>query len=85
MHNVADQSFVDKLNLRKKTALHLQQLTQRREYLITRYAPDMQDQLTEVNRVLVTLGEVMMKAGNYVTHTLQKKFSDHVISPEGSP
>ncbi|WLR93889.1 hypothetical protein [Shinella zoogloeoides] len=68
MHNLADPTFFTRLKLRKKTADHLQALTERREYLIARYAPEQASQHTELNRLTATLVEVMMKAGHYVSN-----------------
>jgi len=61
MHNLANPEFTALLKLRKKTALHLAEMTARREYLISRYAPDMTAQHTELNRLQATLNEVSTK------------------------
>ena len=61
VHNLADANFVEALRLRKKTSIHLIDLTERREYLITRYAPELTSQLTELNRLTATLHEVRAK------------------------
>jgi hypothetical protein len=66
MHNLADADFVAKLKLRKRTAAHLAALTERREYLVARYAPEMVAKQSELNRLSATLVEVMMKAGGYL-------------------
>jgi hypothetical protein len=52
---------VAELKLRKKTAEHLQAMTERREYLISRYAPELTSQHTELNRLQATLEEVRKK------------------------
>ncbi|MEM1149697.1 MAG: hypothetical protein AAGI03_03955 [Pseudomonadota bacterium] len=61
LHNLADERFVEELKLRKKTAEHLQAMTERREYLISRYAPELTSQHTELNRLQATLEEVRKK------------------------
>jgi len=73
MHNLADPTFLSLLKLRKKTAEHLLALTERREYLIARYAPDQTSQHTELNRLTVTLVEIMTKAGNHVIRPRRDK------------
>ena len=65
MHNLADPTFLTLLKLRTKTARHLLTLTERREYLIARYAPEQTSQHTELNRLTATLVEVMEKSGQY--------------------
>lgn len=61
LHNLADERFVAELKLRKKTAEHLQAMTERREYLISRYAPELTSQHTELNRLQATLEKVRKK------------------------
>lgn len=61
LHNLSDARFVAALRLRKKTADHLQAITDRREYLISRYAPEQTSQHTELNRLRATLEEVRKK------------------------
>ena len=60
-HNIDDSEFVKTLKLRKKTGQHLTEMTERREYLISRYAPDLASQHTELNRLQATLKEVSEK------------------------
>lgn len=67
LHNIADESFVSQLKLRKKTADHLQAMTERREYLISRYAPEQMSQHTELNRLQATLEEIRKKTRIHVT------------------
>ncbi|WP_245450346.1 hypothetical protein [Neorhizobium sp. SOG26] len=66
MHNLAEPTLVAKLKLRKRTALHLEEMTARREYLIARYAPERVTDHTELNRLSATLVEVMKKVGEHV-------------------
>jgi hypothetical protein len=54
------------LNLRKRTAAHLETLASNREYLVTRYGPEMTATLTQVNRVMATLEELFQKVGKIV-------------------
>ncbi|AZO69133.1 MAG: hypothetical protein E5Y88_00085 [Mesorhizobium sp.] len=49
------------LVLRKRTAHHLSQLTGNREYLVTRYGPEMTTALSQINRLIATLNEVAAK------------------------
>jgi hypothetical protein len=63
MHNLADPAFVEKLKLKTKTADHLAAMTAKREYLISRYAPERVGDHTELNRMSATLVEVMTKVG----------------------
>ncbi|MEL7258764.1 MAG: hypothetical protein AAFN80_13105 [Pseudomonadota bacterium] len=65
-HNLADPGFVATLKLRKKTAIHLTTMTERREYLISRYAPELASQHTELNRLTATLDEVMNKTTYHI-------------------
>jgi hypothetical protein len=46
------------LRLRKRTADHLRSLSQNREYLITRYGPEMVATTSQLNRLTATLDEV---------------------------
>ena len=66
MHNLGDPVFLALLKLRKKTAQHLQEMSDRREYLIARYAPEQTTQHTELNRLTATLFEVMTKADKHI-------------------
>ena len=67
MHNLADPGFVTTLNLKKKTASHLITMTEKREYLISRYAPELTSQHTQLNRLVATLEEVMTKVTKHVS------------------
>ncbi|MFD1983334.1 hypothetical protein ACFSOZ_11715 [Mesorhizobium newzealandense] len=49
------------LRLRAKTAKHLQSLSQNREYLITRYGPELATTVSQINRLTATLEEVAAK------------------------
>jgi hypothetical protein len=49
------------LVLRKRTAHHLALLTGNREYLVTRYGPEMTTTLSQINRLMATLQEVAAK------------------------
>ncbi|AIC25524.1 hypothetical protein IE4803_CH00349 [Rhizobium etli bv. phaseoli str. IE4803] len=69
MHNLAEPMFVAKLKLRKKTALHLEAMTTKREYIISRYAPERTREHTALNRLNATLSEVMAKVGKHLHST----------------
>lgn len=49
------------LQLRTKTATHLQSLSQNREYLVTRYGPELAATTSQINRLTATLEEVAAK------------------------
>ncbi|MDX8437110.1 hypothetical protein RFN25_27155 [Mesorhizobium abyssinicae] len=49
------------LRLRAKTAKHLQSLSQNREYLVTRYGPEMSATASQISRLTATLEEVAVK------------------------
>lgn len=51
------------LLLRKRTEQHLATLSSSREYLVTRYGPEMNATLSQVNRVMATLDELSLKIG----------------------
>jgi len=68
-HNIGERSRMASdagLNLRKRTAEHLETLTSKREYLITRYGPEMTAALSQVNRVMATLEELSQKVPKVV-------------------
>ncbi|HWT59879.1 MAG TPA: hypothetical protein VN284_18730 [Rhizobium sp.] len=69
MHSLAEPMFVVKLKLRKKTARHLEEMTAKREYLISRYAPERAKEHTELTRLAATLKEVMAKVGKHLHST----------------
>lgn len=54
------------LILRKRTARHLETLSENREYLVTRYGPEMTPTLSQANRVMATLDELSQKVGRIV-------------------
>lgn len=49
------------LLLRQRTQAHLRSLVDTREYLVSRYAPDVTDSLSQLNRLSATLDEVAAK------------------------
>jgi hypothetical protein len=49
------------LVLRKRTVAHLNKLTESREYLVTRYGPELSTSLSQINRLMATLEEVARK------------------------
>lgn len=54
------------LRLRKKTAEHLMKMSEGREYLVSRYGPEMASTLSEINRLMATLEEVGKKVSSVV-------------------
>lgn len=65
------------LRLRAKTAKHLQSLSQDREYLVTRYGPELAATASQVNRLTATLEEVAAK----VTALIAKSPWQQVANP----
>lgn len=49
------------LTLRKRTAAHLLDMANKREYLVTRYGPEMTATVSQINRLTATLEEVAAK------------------------
>ena len=49
------------LHLRVRTADHLQAMTGNREYLVTRYGPELTATVSQINRLMATLDEVSSK------------------------
>ena len=63
-HNLAARSEVaiaNGLQLRKRTAAHLSAMVGNREYLVTRYGPEMTATTSQINRLTATLEEVATK------------------------
>lgn len=56
-----DLAVAGGLKLRKLTAAHLHTLAGNKEYLVSRYAPDMAANVTQINRLMATLDEVGTK------------------------
>jgi hypothetical protein len=68
-HDLAERASLaveNGLKLRKRTAEHLIAMTQRREYLVLRYSPEMPSTLSQVNRLMATLSEVGKKVREFV-------------------
>lgn len=49
------------LKLRKRTILHLKQMHESREYLLTRYSPELTSTVSQLNRLNATLDELARK------------------------
>lgn len=58
-HELSEADFIDKLALKKKTAEHLRRLAEPREYLISRYGPDLCRDQTEFSALISTLDHVL--------------------------
>ncbi|WP_244620112.1 hypothetical protein [Mesorhizobium sp. NFR06] len=56
-----EQALEAGLRLRAKTASHLRSLSQNREYLVTRYGPELVENVSQVNRLTATLDQVAAK------------------------
>ena len=70
-HDLASRTklAVDRgLILRKRTTEHLSKMTETREYLISRYAPERIDsELSQINRLMATVREIAQKVGSHLT------------------
>ena len=63
-HNLAvrtDRALAAGLRLRQRTAAHLKSMAANREYLVTRYGPEMTGTASQLNRLAATLSEVARK------------------------
>lgn len=56
-----DLSLKHGLQLRKRTATHLRTMAAAREYLVSRYGPELSSSLSQLNRLSATLAEVAGK------------------------
>lgn len=68
-HNLADRAntaVARGLILRKRTLAHLVRMTEEREYLISRYAPELSASLSQGNRLMASLDEIARKVGQKV-------------------
>lgn len=68
-HNLkerSDRTRASGLILRKRTAEHLIKMTEEREYLISRYSPEMATTHSEINRLMATLEEVANKVSQRI-------------------
>ncbi len=63
----ADLALGDGLKLRDKTAKHLRSLSEAREYLVTRYDPDLAGATPQLNRLWATLKDVAKKVATAAT------------------
>lgn len=56
-----EMAIANGLQLRKRTAAHLSAMAGNREYLVTRYGPEMTATISQINRLTATLDEVANK------------------------
>ena len=69
-HNLAERVKLSAsygLQLRAKTAQHINDLAENREYLVTRYGPEMTSMASQLNRLTVTMEEVSMKVSRLMS------------------
>ena len=57
----SEMAIASGLQLRKRTAAHLSAMAGNREYLVTRYGPEMTATISQINRLTATLDEVANK------------------------
>jgi hypothetical protein len=62
----ADLALENGLVLRKRTTAHLKAMASSREYLVSRYGPELTSTLSQLNRIAATLDEVAAKVGTAV-------------------
>jgi len=63
-HDLAARSklaIASGLRLRKRTAAHMAAMTGNKEYVVTRYGPEMTATISQINRLTATLDEVAAK------------------------
>ena len=65
------------LSLRKRTAAHLAAIEGSREYLVTRYGPEMSGTSSQINRLTASLEEVAAK----VTEIINRRALTAVTAP----
>ncbi|MER9876749.1 hypothetical protein [Mesorhizobium sp. M0195] len=70
------------LRLRAKTAKHLQSLSQNREYLVTRYGPELAATASQINRLTATLEEVAAKVTALLALPARSQQADPAASGE---
>ncbi|WP_292148486.1 hypothetical protein [Mesorhizobium sp.] len=70
------------LRLRAKTAKHLQSLSQNREYLVTRYGPELAATTSQLNRLTATLEEVATKVTVLITLPPRRPKQSHSAADE---
>lgn len=56
-----EMAIANGLQLRRRTAAHLLAMAGNREYLVTRYGPEMTATTSQINRLTATLDEVANK------------------------
>jgi hypothetical protein len=62
-----DLAIASGLTLRSRTAAHLNALAENREYLVTRYGPELSKTASQVNRLEATLEEIARKVTSMLT------------------
>jgi hypothetical protein len=62
-----DHATAAGLKLRKRTAQHLAAMVGSREYLVTRYGPEMTGTVSQINRLIASLEEVATKVTEIVS------------------
>ena len=70
-----DLCLASGLILRQRTAAHLRAITVNREYLVTRYGPELTSTLSQINRLAATLAEVSTKVESMMQLTVRSDAS----------
>lgn len=71
------------LSLRKRTLEHIRSLSAAREYLVSRYGPELAAPMSQINRLIATLDEVANKVTNAlsIAQELSRLSSTRIGSP----
>jgi hypothetical protein len=69
-HNLTarmEAAIASRLRLRKRTAAHLQEKVEQREYLVSRYGPELTGTISKTNRLMATLEEGAQGGCNFLS------------------
>jgi hypothetical protein len=73
------------LQLRKRTASHLIAMVGSREYLVTRYGPEMTATVSQINRLTATLDEVAKKVATIIESDGKSRVVGRGVAVAGLP
>jgi hypothetical protein len=80
-----DLATTSGLRLRKRTIAHLHTITDNREYLVTRYGPEMTATVSQIKRLTATLEEVAAKVTAIVSTKQSATCSPAVLPVPSRP
>jgi hypothetical protein len=87
-HDLAKRANVaieNGLTLRKLTAAHLRTLAENREYLVTRYEPELSGTISQINRLSATLDQVAREVTKALARTASPKRRQSEAQISASP